>query len=93
MTSNPARCALGRQLLARVVDDRLGLPCPDAGANRAQQGGPAHKRDARVPARAQQQSTAGGVATVHDGEILDKVGEFLQRRSFLAIKLGFLCEN
>jgi hypothetical protein len=27
MTSNPDRCALGRQLLDRVVDAQLGLQC------------------------------------------------------------------
>ena len=32
MTSNPDRCALGRQLLDRVVDAQLGLQCGGSAA-------------------------------------------------------------
>ena len=32
MTSNPDRCALGRQLLDRVVDAQLGLQCGGSSA-------------------------------------------------------------
>ena len=48
MTSNPDRCALGRQLLDRVVDAQLGLQCGGSAARdelaRAREDSPASRR-------------------------------------------------